>query len=71
MLVFDTTRSNTAVGALVASFVLPQIILSPFAGVVVDRLDLRWALIGPNVVRSILTVGLALAGRERARRCSR
>jgi MFS family permease len=62
VLVFDTTRSNTAVGALVASFVLPQIFLSPFAGVVVDRLDLRWALIGPNVARSIMTAGLAMAG---------
>ena len=62
VLVFDTTRSNTAVGALVASFVLPQIALSPFAGVIVDRLDLRWALIGPNVTRSVLTAGLALAG---------
>ncbi len=62
VLVFDTTRSNTAVGALVASFVLPQIILSPFAGVVVDRLDLRWALIGPNIARSIMTAALALAG---------
>jgi DHA3 family macrolide efflux protein-like MFS transporter len=62
VLVFDTTRSNTAVGALVASFVLPQIVLSPFAGVIVDRLDLRWALIGPNVTRSVLTAGLALAG---------
>jgi DHA3 family macrolide efflux protein-like MFS transporter len=62
VLVFATTRSNTAVGALVASFVLPQIILSPFAGVVVDRLDLRWALIGPNVARSIMTFGLAMAG---------
>jgi MFS family permease len=62
VLVFDTTRSNAAVGALVASFVLPQIVLSPFAGVIVDRLDLRWALIGPNVARSILTAGLALVG---------
>jgi MFS family permease len=62
VLVFDTTRSNAAVGALVASFVLPQIVLSPFAGVIVDRLDLRWALIGPNIVRSILTAGLALVG---------
>ena len=62
VLVFDTTRSNAAVGALVASFVLPQIVLSPFAGVIVDRLDLRWALIGPNIVRSILTAGLAIAG---------
>ena len=62
VLVFDTTRSNTAVGALVASFVLPQIVLSPFAGVIVDRLDLRWALVGPNIARSIMTAGLALAG---------
>jgi MFS family permease len=62
VLVFDTTRSNTAVGALVASFVLPQIVLSPFAGVVVDRLDLRWALVGPNILRTILTAGLALVG---------
>jgi len=62
VLVFDTTRSNTAVGALVASFVLPQIVLSPFAGVVVDRLDLRWALVGPNIARAVMTAGLALAG---------
>ena len=62
VLVFDTTRSNTAVGALVASFVLPQIVLSPFAGVVVDRVDLRWALLAPNIARSIMTAGLALAG---------
>jgi DHA3 family macrolide efflux protein-like MFS transporter len=62
VLVFQTTRSNTAVGALVASFVLPQIVLSPFAGVVVDRLDLRWALVGPNIARSVMTAGLALTG---------
>ena len=62
ILVFDTTRSNTAVGALVVSFVLPQIALSPFAGVVVDRVDLRWALVGPNVARALMTIGLAMAG---------
>ncbi len=64
VLVFDSTRSNTAVGALVVSFVLPQIVLSPFAGVVVDRLDLRWALVAPNVARAIMTLGLALAGAD-------
>ena len=62
VLVFSTTRSNSAVSALLVSFVLPQIALSPFAGVVVDRLDLRWALIVPNVIRTVLTAGLALAG---------
>jgi MFS family permease len=62
VLVFSTTRSNSAVSALLVSFVLPQILLSPFAGVVVDRLDLRWALVVPNVIRTALTAGLALAG---------
>ena len=62
VLVFSTTRSNSAVSALLVSFVLPQILLSPFAGVIVDRLDLRWALVVPNVIRTALTAGLALAG---------
>lgn len=62
ILVFDTTRSNTTVSALFATYVVPQIVLSPFAGVVVDRLNLRWALVGPNVLRSVLMVGLALTG---------
>ena len=52
VLVFTSTRSNTAVSALVMSFVVPTIFLSAFAGVVVDRLDLRLALIGPNLARA-------------------
>jgi MFS family permease len=64
VLIFSTTRSNSAVSALLVSFVLPQIVLSPFAGVIVDRLDLRWAIIVPNVVRTALTAGLALAGAD-------
>lgn len=62
ILVFATTRSNAAVSALVMSFLVPTIVLSAVAGVVVDRLDVRWALILPNVVRTVLTVGLAMAG---------
>jgi MFS family permease len=62
VLVYSTTRSNSAVSALLVSFVLPQIALSPFAGVIVDRLDLRWALVGPNLIRTGLTAALALAG---------
>jgi MFS family permease len=44
------------------SFLVPTILLSAAAGVLVDRLDVRWALIGPNTIRTLLTVGLALAG---------
>ena len=62
ILVFATTRSNTAVSALVMSFLIPPILLSAVAGVLVDRLDVRIALIVPNLVRTLLTLGLALAG---------
>ena len=62
ILVFATTRSNAAVSALVMSFLIPTILLSAVAGVLVDRLDVRWALIVPNVVRTLLTLGLAIAG---------
>ncbi len=62
VLVFDTTRSNAAVSALVASFVLPTILLSWLAGVIVDRLDIRLAMLFPNILRMLLTLGLALVG---------
>ena len=62
VLVFETTRSSTAVSALAMSFLVPPIFLSAIAGVVVDRLDVRWALLVPNVVRALLTLGLAMAG---------
>lgn len=62
VLVFDTTRSNTAVSALVISFLLPPTFLSSVSGAIVDRLDLRVALVVPNVARTLMTMGLALAG---------
>ncbi len=62
ILVFNTTRSNTAVSALVMSFLIPAILLSAAAGVLVDRLNVRLALIVPNTIRTLLTPGLALAG---------
>ena len=62
ILVFATTRSNAAVSALVMSFLIPTIALSAVAGVLVDRLDVRLALIVPNAIRTLLTLGLALAG---------
>ena len=62
ILVFSTTRSNAAVSALVMSFLIPTILLSAIAGVLVDRWDVRRALIVPNAIRTLLTLGLALAG---------
>jgi MFS family permease len=62
ILVFDATRSNAAVSTLVMTFLIPPVILSAAAGVLVDRLDVRMAMIVPNAVRTLLTLGLALAG---------
>lgn len=62
ILVFDTTRSSAVVSALFATYVVPQIVLSPFAGVFVERLNLRWALVGPNGIRAVFMAGLALTG---------
>ncbi len=62
VLVFATTRSSATVSLLVATYVVPQILLSPFAGVLVDRLDIRWAMLGPNLARAILMLFLAISG---------
>ena len=62
ILVFATTRSNAAVSALVMSYLLPTILLSAVGGVLVDRLDVRWAMVIPNTIRTVLTFGLAVAG---------
>jgi predicted MFS family arabinose efflux permease len=64
ILVFSTTRSNAAVSTLVMTFLIPPVVLSAAAGVVVDRLDVRLAMIVPNAVRTLLTLGLALAGTD-------
>jgi MFS family permease len=64
ILVFATTRSNATVSALLMSFLVPPIFLSAPAGVLVDRLDVRLAMVVPNAVRTLLTFGLAVAGTD-------
>src|SRR5712664_2941220 len=54
ILVFATTRSNALVSALVLSFLIPSTLLSAMGGVLVDRLDVRWAMIVPNTIRTLL-----------------
>ena len=69
ILVFATTRSNAAVSALVMSFLIPTILLSAVAGVLVDRLDVRWALIVPNADPDAAHAG-PCARRRATSRCS-
>ena len=54
VLVFNLTRSNSAVSLLILSFLAPAVVLSAFAGVYVDRFDRRWVLVVTNLVRAAL-----------------
>lgn len=56
-------RVEPAVFALLAvAFGLPYLIVGPVAGVLVDRMDLRLALVGSNVARAAATLAMAFAG---------
>lgn len=49
--VYELTRSNIAVSALVLFFLTPQLVLSLFAGVFVDRFEKKGVLIFTNIFR--------------------
>ncbi len=51
--VLETTGSTALMGGLMAASTLPRIIVSPFAGVVVDRTDRRRLLIAMDVIRGL------------------
>src|SRR3954464_8984964 len=52
VIIFDATRSNAAVSALLLTFLVPAVALSAVAGVYVDRLDRRLLLVVTNVLRA-------------------
>ncbi len=52
VLVYGASGSNSAVSALLITFLAPAILFSSLAGVYVDRLDRRLVLVGANLVRA-------------------
>lgn len=62
VLVFNTTRSNSAVSVLLLTFLAPAVVFSALAGVYVDRFDRRLVLVVTNVLRFSLFVALAFFG---------
>ena len=60
--VYQLTGKNTAVSALVLFFLLPQLILSLFAGVLVDRFDKRLVMMITNAARGVLLMPLIVLG---------
>ena len=59
--VLGATGSTALMGALMAASTLPRILVSPFAGVFVDRFDRRALMIWMDAVRGAAVVAVALA----------
>jgi len=62
ILINSSYHSNSAVGALLLSFLVPAIVFSALAGVFVDRVDKRHMLVVTNILRGFLFLGVVLVG---------
>ncbi len=57
VLVEEATRSTTQIGLAIVSFVLPSVIFTVPAGVLVDRVDKRLVLVSTNWLRAFVVLG--------------
>ena len=55
------TGSTALMGSLMAASSLPRVLISPFAGVIVDRSDRKWLLVLMDAVRGIFVVFIGVA----------
>ena len=62
-LLLDLTGSATAVAWMMITQLLPIALVGPFAGVIVDRVDRRKLMIGADLLRGCLILGLLLVRR--------
>jgi MFS family permease len=59
-LLYELTGSATSVAVLMVLQVLPASIITPFAGVIIDRFDRRKIMIAADIVRGVVVLGLLL-----------
>ena len=59
-LIYSTTHNPVLIGILQTVTILPGVILSPFAGVIVDRFDQRKIMFVSMLVRVLTAVGIVL-----------
>jgi DHA3 family macrolide efflux protein-like MFS transporter len=59
--VLAVTGSTALMGTLMASTALTRVIVSPFAGVIVDRSDRKWMIVATDAARGVVIVGVAAA----------
>ncbi|UCF71570.1 MAG: MFS transporter [candidate division WOR-3 bacterium] len=59
--ILAVTGSTALMGTLMAASSLPRVLISPFAGVVVDRSDRKWLLVTMDVIRGVFVVFIGIA----------
>ncbi len=64
--VLEKTGSTGLMGTLMAVSTLPRVLISPFAGVWVDRTERRSLLIAMDIIRGLASAGIGLAALGRA-----
>jgi MFS family permease len=60
--VYGSTGSNTANALLILTFLIPAVLFSAIAGVIVERTDARVIMLAANVLRGIGTILFILVG---------
>lgn len=60
--VFVATGSNTAIAVLILSFLVPAVVFSALAGVLVERSDARLIMLATNVLRAVGVIGFIFVG---------
>jgi len=59
--ILNMTGSTALMGTLMAASSLPRVLISPFAGVIVDRSDRKWLLVIMDTIRGMFVVFVGLA----------
>jgi len=59
--ILAVTGSTALMGTLMAATTIPRVLLSPLAGVVVDRTDRKWMLVIMDAIRGVVVVLVAVA----------
>ena len=63
-LLLELTGTATSVALMIIVQFLPMALIGPMAGVVVDRVNRRRLMIGADILRGVLVLGLLLVGRK-------
>lgn len=59
--ILAVTGSTALMGTLMAATILPRVIISPFAGVWVDRSDRKWLIVTMDLVRGVFVTLVGIA----------